>query len=181
MRRLTVFTVAVVLSAVSIGCETASNANVNKTVTNANANSNVAVVVNNNANAVNAVSANKPLAKDDYEKSKDKYAKDAKDTGDKIGQGLEDGWLNAKTRAAFTAESDLRGRTINIDVENAVVTLRGTVASKEQETKAVALAKGIENVKEVKNLLKVDAKDSLTNQVVNGNGNTKAANTNTKK
>lgn len=181
MRRLTIFTAAA-LAAVSIGCESAANTNVttNKAL---NSNSNVAVVVNNNSNvAVNTnanTSTNKSLTREEYDKNKDTYAKEAKDTGSKIGSGLEDGWLWTKTKAALAASNDLRDSTINVDVDNAVITLRGTVATAAQKTAAETAAKGIEGQKGVKNDLKVQAGDSLTNQAVNGNSST--TNSNAKK
>ena len=183
MRRLTTLTFAAALAVGSIGCETATNTNINKTLTNANSNGNVAVVVNDNSKmAMNANSnANKPLTRDEYDKNKDTYSKEAKDTGSKIGQGLEDGWLFTKTRAELLATSDLRESTINVDVDNAVITLRGTVATAAQKELAEKVAKGIDGQKGVKNELKVQAGDSLGNQMINGNSSTKATNANSKK
>ena len=177
MRRLTTLTFAAALAVGSIGCEKATNTNVNKALTNANSNGNVAVVVNNNANVAVNANANKPLTREEYDKNKDTYTKRAKDAGSKIGSGLEDGWLFAKTRTALMAADDLRESTINVDVDNAVITLRGSVATADQKAVAEKVAKGIEGQKGVKNDLKVQAGDSMTNQMVNGNGNTKAGNT----
>jgi len=75
-----------------------------------------------------------------------------------IGQGKNDSWLWLKTRAALAAANDLRESTINVDVVNSVVTLRGTVANSAQKTKTEQVIKGIEGVKAVKNLLKVISK-----------------------
>jgi hyperosmotically inducible protein len=143
------------------GCgETANNAN-----TNVNANANRAVA-NQNANA----NTNKKQAptRAEYEKNKQTYAEEAKSLGRKIGTGLDDGWLWTKTRFDLLAADDLRDSTINVDVENGVVTLSGTVASAEQKAKAVSIAKSVEGVKSVKDLLKVAA---------NTNSNTTNANT----
>ncbi|MDQ3180020.1 MAG: BON domain-containing protein, partial [Acidobacteriota bacterium] len=65
--------------------------------------------------------------------------------------------------------NDLRDSTINVDVVNDVVTLRGTVASKAESDKAAAVAKGIEGVKSVTNQLKVAPNDSMTNMSSNTN------------
>jgi len=150
------------------GCsETANeNANTNK---NVNANANTAVAnenVNTNANT------NKKQAptRADYEKNKQTYSEEAKNLGRKIGTGLDDGWLWTKTRFDLAAADDLRDSTINVDVENAVVTLSGTVATAEQKAKAESVAKAVTGVKSVKNLLKVAA-----------NSNSNTANSNTKK
>lgn len=183
MRRLT-FLTAAALAAVSIGCESAANTNtnVNKAM---NENSNVAVVVNNNSNMMmnsNMSSSNRyntNMTREDYEKNKADYDKDR--AGSTIGQGANDSWLWFKTRAALLATDDLRESTINVDVTNDVVTLKGTVGSKAQSDKAASVAKGIEGVKSVTNSLKVQAGDSMTNQMVNGNDNTKMMNSNMKK
>jgi hyperosmotically inducible periplasmic protein len=52
---------------------------------------------------------------------------------------------------------DLRDSTINVDVDNAIVTLSGTVATQAQKTKAAQVAKGVEGVKNVRNNLVVSA------------------------
>lgn len=145
-----VFTAA--LAAFSSGCDQTANDNVNL---RANANTNTAVVVNENVNA-NA-NNNRAMTREDYEKNKETYAKEAKGAGRTIGTGLDDGWLWVKTRFDLAAADELRDSTINVDVSNAVVTLSGTVASAEQKSKAEAVAKAVEGVKSVKNMLTVGA------------------------
>jgi len=54
--------------------------------------------------------------------------------------------------------------------------LRGTVGTAAQKTAAVAAAKGIEGQKGVKDELKVQAADSMTNQMTTGNSNMTNAN-----
>src|SRR3712207_8288476 len=49
-----------------------------------------------------------------------------------------------KTRSALMTTNDLRESTINVDVVNDVVTLKGSVANAAQKTKAEQVAKGIE-------------------------------------
>src|SRR6266542_3437038 len=100
-------------------------------------------------------------------KNKQTYTQEAKRLGRKIGTGLDDGWLWVKARFDLAAADDLRDSTINVDVDNAMVTLSGTVATAEQKAKAGTIAKAVEGVKGVKNLLKVAP-----------NANTNAANTN---
>jgi len=151
------------------GCsETANeNANANR---NANVNANANTAANNNVNA-NANTRQAPT-RADYEKNKQTYSEEAKSLGRKIGAGLDDGWLWTKTRFDLAAADDLRDSTINVDVENAVVTLSGTVANAEQKAKAESVAKTVAGVKGVKNLLKVAA---------NTNSNTSNSNTKKKK
>ena len=60
-----------------------------------------------------------------------------------------------------------------MDVVNDVVTLKGTVATAAQKTRAEEVAKGIDGVKSVKNELKVAPADSVTNMSGNSNSNGK--------
>ena len=97
-----------------------------------------------------------------------------------IGQGANDSWLWFKTRAALMTTSDLRESTINVDVVNDVITLKGTVATAAQKAAAEKVAKNIEGQKGVKNELKVAPNDSMTNTNTNSNSNMNK-NTNTMK
>ncbi|MGI8467574.1 MAG: BON domain-containing protein [Pyrinomonadaceae bacterium] len=168
--KLTGLLIGTALSAFAFSaCQTTSNTNTNRVVMT---NSNTAVVVNNNGNtSVTTTRTNTSVTKEDYEKNKTDYEKQAKDTGSKIGQGANDMWLWTKTRAELLATSDLRESTINVDVNDDVVTLRGTVANAEQKTKAYDVAKSIEGVKSVTNDLQIKSNDSATNQMVNGTAN----------
>lgn len=180
MKKIITLTFVAIFSMALIGCETATNTNVNvRTNTmNTNANSNVAVVVNNNSNMVtnanmsNSNRWNSNMTRDEYNKSRADIEKDKGSST--IGQGANDSWLWFKTRAALTTTNDLRDSTINVDVVNDVVTLRGTVATKAESDKAAAVAKAIEGVKSVTNQLKVAPNDSMTNMSGNTNGNMKS-------
>lgn len=166
------------LAALSVACDTAVNTNTPA--------SNVAVVVNNNNNTntstistinSNARTYNANLSRADYDRDKDRYAAEAKDAGSTIGQGAEDGWLWTKTRSALLTTDDLRESTINVDVNNNVVTLKGNVANAAQKTKAVQVAKAIDGVKSVKDELKISASGSMMNTNM-GNANRNATMTN---
>jgi hyperosmotically inducible periplasmic protein len=124
---------------------------------NANANANVAANTNANANLTANANTNTRRAptRQEYERDKDRYQREAKESGRTVGTGLNDGWLWVKTKFELAAADDLRDSTINVDVDNAVVTLSGTVASAAQKTKAEQVAKAVEDVKGVKNMLKV--------------------------
>jgi hyperosmotically inducible protein len=130
---------------------------------NANANANRAA----NANVLVAQASPTPtprrgLTREQYESDKDRYTREAKETGRTVGTGLNDGWLWVKTRFDLAAADDLRDSTINVDVANDVVTLSGTVASAAQKTQAEKIAKTVEGVKSVKNMLKVSAPAKAT-------------------
>jgi osmotically-inducible protein OsmY len=145
-------------------------------------NANNITVVNNNGNAnTGAMNSNRwsntNVTREEYDKNKADYEKE-KGTST-IGTGANDSWLWFKTRAALLAASDLRESTINVDVVNGVITLKGTVANAAQKASAVKVANGIEGKASVKDELKVAANDSLTNTSTTDSD--KKANTNVNK
>ena len=169
MKKLIAVMTAAIVSAVFAGCSTSTNMNTN--ARNANMN-NSAIVVN--ATATPAASntnrwSNTNVSREDYDKNRAEYEKDKGSST--IGQGANDSWLWFKTRAALLTTSDLRESTINVDVVNDVVTLKGTVETAAQKTKAEQVAKDIDGVKSVKNELKVAPNDSMTNTSGNSNAN----------
>ena len=187
MKKITLFLTVAISAMALIGCSTAANTNTT-TVGRTNANtaamnsSNTATVVNAQGNMeTGAMNSNSTamgnMTRADYDRDKDRYAKEAKDAGRTIGTGANDGWLWTKTRAALATTAGLRDSTVNVDVSNEVVTLTGTVATAAQKTQAETVAKGIEGVKSVTNNLKVQAGDSLANQAV-GTGGANTANAN---
>jgi hypothetical protein len=184
MKKITLFSLTAVLAAASIGCSTATNTNTN-TSTNARVNTNVAassnanstiVVTNTNnmetgrLNSNSSVNYNANITRAEYDRDKDRWSEEAKRTGGNVGSGINDGWLWTKTRAALLATDDLRESTINVDVNNEVITLNGTVATAAQKAKAGQVANGIEGKKSVVNNLKVSAGDSMTNQATTDSG-----------
>jgi BON domain-containing protein len=149
---------AAILAVTFTGCESANN---NTHTANANTNANANANVNTNANTtVNANTSNdnrRAPTKEEYERDKARYQREARESGRTVGTGLNDGWLWVKTRFDLAAVDDLRDSTINVDVDNAVVTLSGTVANAAQKAKAEQTVKTVEGVKSVKNMLKVSA------------------------
>src|SRR6202008_1031794 len=95
--------------------------------------------------------------REEYERDRERYHREARESGRTVGSGLNDGWLWVKTRFDLAAADDLRDSTINVDVDNAVVTLTGTVATASQKTRAETVAKSVEGVTGVRNQLKVQA------------------------
>lgn len=159
---------ALLLGACGGTANNANNSRANVTNLGANNANTGAVVVNANANtSTNRWHAN--VTREEYEKNKADYEKDKGSST--IGQGANDMWLWVKTRASLMSADDLRESTINVDVVNDVVTLKGTVGTAAQKAKAEQVAKGIDGVKSVKNELKVAPNDSMTN-TSSGNSNT---------
>jgi hypothetical protein len=170
---MTIGVAALALAALISGCDSTttnsnnSRANVTNLGTN---NANVgAVVVNSNANMNANRWSNTNITREQYDRSKADYERD-KGSGT-IGSGANDSWLWFKTRAALLTTSDLRESTVNVDVVNDVVTLKGTVETAAEKTKAEQVAKDIDGVKSVKNELKVAPNDSMTNTSSNSNAN----------
>ena len=155
MKNFKLVALIAVLGLSLVGCATNTNTNTNTNLNaNANANRNANVNANLNANR-SARTVNANITREEYERDKDSFANDARQLGRTIGTGANDGWLWTKTRALLAAADDLRDSTINVDVDNAVVTLSGTVASAAQKTSAEKVAKSVEGVASVKNNLTV--------------------------
>jgi hypothetical protein len=162
---------AVCLSACDGTANTANNSRANNSVTNLGANNanTGAIVVNSNANT-NSNRWNANISREEYEKNRSEYEK-SRGTGETVGQSLEDSWLWFKTKSALMTTSDLRDSTINVDVQDGVITLKGTVASAAEKTKANQVANGIEGKKRVVDQLKVAPNDSMTNTGSSSNAN----------
>src|SRR5215210_8013258 len=164
MKKLAAFLLGTALLALGAACDAGTNGNGNGNANTANANHSNA---NTNAANANTASANRNynarITREEYEKDKERYGREAKETGETIGQGLTDGWLWVKTKGALAAVDDLHDSGINVDVDNSVVTLRGTVDNAAQKSKAEATAKGIDGVKSVKNQLTVGAATGAAN------------------
>lgn len=66
-----------------------------------------------------------------------------------------DAWTTAKTKMALMTSEDAPATDVNVDTVNGVVTLHGKVGTPEQKAQAEKVAKSIEGVREVRNLLQV--------------------------
>lgn len=169
--KLRFFTLAVAAGILSAACggTTTNNNNSRSNVTNLGANNanTGAIVVNSNANSNRWSNTN--ITREEYDRNRADYERDKGSST--IGQGANDSWLWFKTRAALLTADDIRESTINVDVVNDVVTLRGTVETAAEKTKAEQVAKDIDGVKSVKNELKVAPADSMTN--MSGNNSNK--------
>ena len=169
-RRITGLIVLAALSVILPACNgTADNQNTAANA-NANRNANLAASPTPTENANTGTTGRAPT-REDYERDKARYQREAKESGRTVGTGLNDGWLWVKARFDLAAADDLRDSTINVDVDQAVVTLSGTVASAAQRARAEAVAKQIEGVKSVRNQLKVQAANANANANANRNAN----------
>ena len=170
---LTIFAGAA-LSFSAAGCNSADNTNANRNA-NANRAANANVVATPIATPAGSAYNRNYNTRDDYKKDEANYRAEAKNKNESIGQGLEDGWIHLKVRAALAAVDDLRDSTINVDVDNNVVTLRGSVANAASKKAAADAAQKVDGVKSVTNKLEIKADGSS-----NKTGNANAANANKK-
>jgi hyperosmotically inducible protein len=92
-------------------------------------------------------------AEDKLDKAGDKTVSATKKTG----RAIDDGWIKSKIYAQYMADWNtvLDDSNIDVDVDNNVVTLNGTVKSAAAKAKAVSIAKATDGVKSVKDNLRV--------------------------
>ncbi len=82
---------------------------------------------------------------------------DAKASAGGLDANITDAWITTKIKTSFLNEDPLKGSDINVDTNNHVVTLKGTVASAAGRTRAVSLAKQTKGVARVVNNLTIAA------------------------
>ena len=95
------------------------------------------------------------------EKTKDAAAKvgeKTKETAGTAGEAITDAWITTKIKADFINEDALKGSDINVDTNNHIVTLKGTVASLAGKSRAEQIAKSTKGVTRVINTLTVTPK-----------------------
>ena len=100
-------------------------------------------------------------AKDTASKADDKMDKAGekiKDATGTAGEAITDAWITTKIKADYVNEDTLKGSDINVDTNNHVVTLKGTVASLAGKSRAEQIAKTTKGVTRVVNTLTVTAK-----------------------
>ena len=75
--------------------------------------------------------------------------------GKSVGETIDDATITTRVKTSLLNDPDVGGLRIDVDTFKGVVTLSGRVKSKEEETKAVALARKIGGVTEVKSSLQI--------------------------
>jgi hyperosmotically inducible protein len=90
----------------------------------------------------------------DYNEDMAREARErASKSSDSVGDSLDDAWIHTKIRTKLLGEGEFPGGSLNVDVKNNVVTLRGTVSTKADKAKAESIAKATDGVKSVRNQL----------------------------
>ena len=88
----------------------------------------------------------------------EKVGEKSKDAVSETGEAITDAWITTKLKADFVDEDTLKGSDINVDTNNHVVTLKGTVATAAGKARAAAIAKSTKGVKSVVNTLTIGPK-----------------------
>lgn len=97
-----------------------------------------------------------PAGRGEYSEEQARQERDkAKANKETIGQSLDDAWIHTKLVAKLIGDSKTPERSINVDVVQGAVTLRGTVETAEAKTEAERVARETEGVTKVTNELKV--------------------------
>lgn len=73
----------------------------------------------------------------------------ANDTMDDAGEAASDTWITTKVKSTLLAEDATPGMDIEVETNNGVVSLSGTVATEAEREAAIAKAKQIKGVREV--------------------------------
>ena len=163
IRKTTGLLALAAFAVLSLACDQTTNTNANVNA-NSNLNANLATpAVNANANVNANTTTGRAPTREEYERDRDRYDREARESGRTVGTGANDGWLWVKTRFELATADDLRDSTINVDVDNAVVTLTGTVATQAQKTRAQNVARAVEGVTNVRNNLTVSSGNANAN------------------
>lgn len=75
--------------------------------------------------------------------------------GKSVGDTIDDATITTRVKTALLNDPDVGGLRIDVDTFKGVVTLSGRVKTKEEETKAIALARKISGVTDVKSTLQI--------------------------
>lgn len=75
--------------------------------------------------------------------------------GKTVGETIDDATITTRVKTAFVNDPTVGALRIDVDTFKGVVTLSGRVKSKDEETKAIALARSIKGVSDVKSTLQI--------------------------
>jgi osmotically-inducible protein OsmY len=94
-------------------------------------------------------------AADKTKKGVDKAIDATADAATATSEVVTDGWITTKVKAKFADETLLEHSDINVDTNDRVITLKGTVTSAAAKARAAAVARGTKGVTRVVNQLVV--------------------------
>jgi len=82
--------------------------------------------------------------------------------GKSVGDTIDDATITTRVKTSLLNDPDVGGLRIDVDTFKGVVTLSGRVYTKDEETKAVALARKTSGVTDVKSTLQIQPKGGPT-------------------
>ena len=88
----------------------------------------------------------------------ERVADKTKEGVSKTGEVITDGWITTRVKSKFVGEDLLKDSDINVDTNDHVVTLKGTVMSAAARARAVEQAREVEGVRKVVDLLTIGPK-----------------------
>jgi len=92
---------------------------------------------------------------DETKKAGKATGKATKDAASEVGEAVTDAWITSAIKTDFVDEDTLKGSHINVDTDNHVVTLKGTVASEAGRARAIQIAKTTKGVSRVVDTLTI--------------------------
>jgi hyperosmotically inducible periplasmic protein len=119
------------------------------------------LIVDLNAGTKGTAGTLKEKTKEGAEKTKggaEKVGEKTKAGLSKTGEEITDGWITSRVHSKFVGEDLLKDSDINVDTNDHVVTLKGTVMSAAAKARAEQQAKEVEGVRRVVNQLVVGPK-----------------------
>ena len=94
-------------------------------------------------------------AKDKADVKTDAAQKKAGDAVDRTGDAISDAAITTAVKTKFLADSAVSGLKIDVDTNNGVVTLNGTISNAAEGRRALEIARDTDGVKSVKDNLKI--------------------------
>jgi len=76
--------------------------------------------------------------------------------GKSVGETIDDATVTAELKTSLLNDPQVAGLTIDVDTFKGVVTLSGAVKSPAERDKAIALARQVKGVKDVKSTLQIN-------------------------
>ena len=82
-------------------------------------------------------------------------AQNVEESLEEAGSEVKDAGITTAVKAKFAVDDVVKAAKIDVDTENGIVTLNGSVGSQKESTRAVELAESVDGVKTVRNKLTV--------------------------
>ena len=75
--------------------------------------------------------------------------------GKTVGETIDDATITTRVKTALLNDPQVAGLKIDVDTTNGIVTMSGLVKSRNEEQRAVTIARGVPGVKDVKSTLQL--------------------------